>query len=150
MTGLSLPSGMNRRTTSTEINRNWLAVLGEPWLARGVSPQKGEGGRIVSGDHEEGPGTEAAGRAGGQAGLEFLAQPVEDLLENGPIQLFFGLEVAVEDEAGHAARGGDILHRGTVEARSGERLGGPPQDGGSPFRTRQEFGLDRYTCQYIH
>ncbi len=91
-----------------------------------MSPQKGEGGRVLSGDHEEGPGTEATGRAGGQAGLQFLAQPVEDLLEDGPIELFFGFKVAVEDEAGHAARSGDVLHRGAGKARSGERFGGPP------------------------
>jgi hypothetical protein len=96
-----------------------------------VAPEQRERGRFLAHNREHRLGAEAPGGPGGQPRLKLLAHSVEDLLEDGPAQLFFGLEMAIEDEAGDDAR--DVLHRSVREARSGERLCGTVDDRRTAF-----------------
>ena len=61
-------------------------------------------------------------------GQELLGEPVGDPLEHRPVELFLGVEVAVDDELGDARRGGDVLHRRGREPGAGE--GRRPPRGG--------------------
>ena len=76
-----------------------------------------------------------------------MGVPVEDLLEHRPVELLLGLEVAVDDEPGHADLGGDVVHRGAREARAGEGAGGAAQDRLLPFVSAEQLaGLHDLQC----
>ena len=81
----------------------------------------------------------------GQFGPQLLAQLVEDLLEDLAVELLLGLEVAIDDELGDPAGGGDVVHGRVGETRRGEGRGGAAEDGGPPFGPGKELALDRYT-----
>jgi hypothetical protein len=135
-------SGSSPPTTSTETERSLLAYSANCG-SRAARRQRrvnaaGSSLATVSSVRAPRPRVEPAARPSRSS----AAQPVEDLLEDGPVELLFGLEVPVQDEAGDPARPGDVLHGGVREPGSGEGLGGAPEDRRPALGPGQEFGLD--------
>ena len=145
--------------SSPDVQRAQLADDGDrdlPYLRRirgelpfvcGVPPQQGEGGWVLAGHGEQGPGAQAAAAWRGQLGPQLGAQVVEDVLEDLPVELLLRFEVAVDDELGDAAGGGDIVHGrlGETGRRKGPRRA--VEDGGPSFGAGKQLALDLYTRQ---
>ena len=89
------------------------------------------------------PGQVARGL--GQFAAQFLAQVLEDLLEDGAVEILFGPEVPVDDQFGHAAAGGHVVHGRLGESGVGEGTRRALEDGGASFGAREELALDLYT-----
>ena len=103
-------------------------VVGELGLAGGVTPEEMEPVRVLAGHCEQRAGSDAP-RPLRVPDHELLGESVEHPLEHRSVQLFLGVEVAVDDELRDARRGGDVLHGGGGVAGAGEGTGGTTQDG---------------------
>ena len=96
-------------------------------LAPRMAPEKLERGGIFPREHEEGARADAEA-----VGLEARHDPRGELrrhaLQDRAIEVGLRGEVTVEDELGHAGRGGDVLHRGRGIAPPAKQLRRAPQD----------------------
>jgi hypothetical protein len=111
-------------------------VGGEPGLPGGMTPEQGESGRVLAGHREQGPWPQAAVGRFGQFAPQFLAQLLEDLLEDGPVEILFGPEVPVDDQLGHAAAGGHVVHGRLSKAGRREGTRRALEDGGASLGPR--------------
>ena len=106
---------------STAASRKSATYASETWLVSGVGPEQAECVGVFPSDREQGPDR--------RLGVgELLAEAGHDPFEDGPIQVFLRVEVAVDDQPRDARGVGHVLHRRAVEAGLGEGRGRTPED----------------------
>jgi hypothetical protein len=119
-----------------------------------VAEEQPEAGRVGGG----GPDQRADAGVGVAAEADLLGQALADPVEDRPVQVGLGVEVAVEDGPADTGGGGDVIEAGGREACVSERLGGrgedlvapgspgePPRRGGCPGRAGGGHGVTSTT-----
>ena len=96
-----------------------------------MTPQQAEAVGVGPGHgHDERRRTELADLVGGELG-EGSGEVTQRGPQHGPVEVRLGVEEPVEDQAGHAGLGGDVVHRRAVVAAAQEGARGGLDDLGA-------------------